>query len=89
MDIIVKKLNENEIKELKLESWFPWSCDPSTFEWEYQETEQCFLLKGYVKVWLDDKNFIEIKKGDFVQFPKGLKCKWEVIETIEKLYRFI
>ncbi|HAG51262.1 MAG TPA: cupin, partial [Deltaproteobacteria bacterium] len=31
---------------------------------------------------------VEIKKGDLVTFPKGLKCKWNVIERIRKAYIF-
>lgn len=89
MNIIVKKLNEKEIEQLHLDKWFPWSCEPSVFNWEYQETEQCYFLKGHVKVWFDNENFVEIKAGDFVEFPKGLKCKWEVIQSVEKLYRFL
>ena len=30
----------------------------------------------------------EIKKGDFVTFPKGMKCTWTIHEGIKKHYSF-
>jgi len=87
--IRVKHLSEREIEELQLDSWFPWSCDASTFNWSYDQTEECFLYHGHVKVWTSDKAYTEIRAGDFVVFPKGLTCKWEVISPVEKVYRFI
>jgi len=31
---------------------------------------------------------IEFKKGDLVQFPKGLKCVWNVKKPVKKYYNF-
>ena len=31
---------------------------------------------------------VEINAGDIVVFPSGLSCKWKVLETIRKVYKF-
>ena len=33
-------------------------------------------------------NAVKFGKGDFVQFPKGLKCRWQVTKSIKKHYQF-
>jgi uncharacterized cupin superfamily protein len=35
-----------------------------------------------------DGKKVEIGKGDFVTFPKGLDCVWDVKEPIRKHYTF-
>lgn len=88
MEVIIKKLTEEELNKMGVKNWLPWSCEPSIFDWEYDEKESCYFKKGKVKIWVDNDKFYLINKGDFVIFPKGLKCKWEVIETVEKVYKF-
>ena len=31
---------------------------------------------------------IKISKGDYVIFPKGLKCRWKVMKPVRKHYNF-
>ena len=35
-----------------------------------------------------EEHNIEINSGDYVIFPKGLKCNWEVHLAIKKYYNF-
>ena len=86
-EIQIKKPTEEELKKLKLERWSPWECEPSEFDWEYTDRETCYILEGKVKVKTEDGE-VEIQKGDLVTFPKGLKCKWNVLEKIRKVYKF-
>jgi len=58
-----------------------------TADWEYDEKESCYVLGGRVKVKTPDGE-VESGKGDLVTFPKGLKCSWNVIKKIGKVYRF-
>lgn len=88
MKIEVKKATEDELKKLKVESWSPWSCGISEFDWEYDEDERCYIKKGRVIVTSAQGERAEIKQGDIVLFPKGLKCHWSVLDPIEKVYRF-
>jgi len=50
----------------------------------------CYLLAGKVTVTPDDKSLkpAEFGKGDFVTFPAGMSCTWDVSETVEKHFMF-
>lgn len=87
MEISIQKLTEEEINKLGIRQWPIWQKEVSTFDWYYSDTEECYFLDGKVKVHYDDK-VVEIQKGDFVVFPKGLKCVWEVVEPVSKHYNF-
>ena len=79
---------EEELKKLNVESWGTWSKEKSEFDWSYDDTETCFILEGEVEVTADNGERIEFKKGDLVQFPKGLKCTWNVKSLVKKRYNF-
>ena len=72
---------------LDFKSWPIWECQPSKFDWTYSEEEHCFVTEGRVTV-VGPENTVEIESGDYVIFPKGLNCVWEVNETIKKYYTF-
>ena len=69
------------------DAWPIWQCEPSKFDWEYEKEEHCFIIEGLVTV-IVEVNTVNIMAGDYVIFPKGLKCVWEVHETIKKHYSF-
>jgi uncharacterized cupin superfamily protein len=84
-----KKPSEGELKNLKVKSWGIWEKEKSIFDWSYDETETCFILDGEVEVTDSETGEkLEFKKGDLVQFPKGLKCVWNVKKPIRKYYNF-
>ena len=87
MNIEIIKLTESEINKQKIKSWPIWSCSVSEFDWEYSEQESCLLLEGDVEV---SGNFETVKfgGGDFVVFPRGLKCHWKVTKPVRKHYTF-
>ncbi|MBN1621902.1 MAG: cupin domain-containing protein [Endomicrobiales bacterium] len=85
--IKIEKATPEKLKELKVDSWNPWECEPSTFDWEYSSEEVAYVKEGKVKVKTKNEE-VEINKGDIVTFPKGLKCTWNVIEAIRKVYTF-
>ena len=72
---------------MKIRSWPIWEKEPSRFDWYYDSTETCLLLEGRVVVETGEDS-VEIQKGDFVTFPKGLSCIWDVKEPVRKHYRF-
>ena len=86
-EIKIKKPTEEELEELDIKQWQPWECNPSTFDWAYIDNETCYILEGRAKVKTDNGE-VEFGKGDLVEFPRGLKCKWEVVEKIKKVYKF-
>lgn len=68
---------------------FRWGCPPSKFPWTYTAKETCYVLEGKVKVYPDGHNdFVEFGAGDLVEFPKGMKCTWDVSEAVDKHYNF-
>ena len=84
----VEKPGKERLKQLGIDKWGKWECDVKKFDWEYDEKEQFYVLEGRVKVRTDDGEEAEFGKGDFVTFPQGVKCTWDVKEKIKKLYRF-
>ena len=81
--------SEEDLKKLNVESWGIWTKEKSKFDWSYGDTETCYILDGEVEV-IDSNTGekIEFKKGDLVQFEKGLKCVWNVKKPVRKYYSF-
>ena len=87
MEIKIEQLNKDKINIMGIEDWPIWTKEISTFDWYYDSTEQCLILEGIATIKTDAGN-VEIKAGDFVTFPKGLKCVWDIQEPIRKHYNF-
>jgi hypothetical protein len=87
MAIEVTKPTPEELNALGVFAWPTWECEPSTFDWSYDDKETCYLLAGRVTLEAEGKS-VSFGKGDFVVFPKGLKCVWKVSERVRKHYRF-
>ena len=87
MNIEIKKITKDEMARKKICSWPIWSCGVSTFNWEYDERESCYLLSGEVEVSSEFET-VALSGGDFVVFPKGLKCCWKVLQPVKKHYIF-
>ena len=92
--ITIEQLNDQQKKELDIPdspkqqgAWSVWTCQPSTFDWHYDDVEKAYVYEGKVKVKTAEQE-VEIKAGDFVTFPADLDCTWEVIEEIKKVYKF-
>ncbi len=86
--IIKSRPSPEELGRLGVETWSPWQCAPSEFDWQYTDNETAYLTKGLVIVTTAAGEKIEIKAGDLVVFPRGLRCRWKVLETVEKVYKF-
>lgn len=84
MKVEVRKPTENEKKIAA--SWPIWEKDPATFPWEYNQKETCLILEGRSVVKTDEGE-VKFGAGDFVVFPKGLKCSWHIQEKIRKHYK--
>ena len=88
MKIEVKKPTEADLESRGVFSWPVWEKEISRFDWRYDSTEECYLLEGDVVVKTDDGEEVRFGKGDFVTFPKGLSCVWDIQQPVKKLYRF-
>jgi len=87
MKIEISKVSKNELSQMGVFSWPIWSCEVSEFDWEYSDEESCLLLDGEVEVSSDIET-VSFGAGDFVVFPRGLKCRWKVIRPVRKHYTF-
>lgn len=87
MKILVEKPTQKQLDELGVTLWDTWECEPSTFDWHYDEKERCYLLQGRVTVKYGSEE-VSFEKGDFVTFPAGLSCVWIVHEKVRKHYKF-
>ncbi|KAJ8606750.1 hypothetical protein CTAYLR_009738 [Chrysophaeum taylorii] len=77
------------LEEKGVFAWGTWGCEASSFPWSYSESEQCYLLEGDVTVTPSDgREAASFGKGDFVTFPAGMSCTWEVRKAVRKHFRF-
>ena len=87
MKILIENISEEKIVEMGIREWPIWKCDVSEFDWEYDQQESCLLLEGDVEVKTDFET-VNFSSGDFVVFPRGLKCCWKVTRPVRKYYSF-
>ena len=80
------KPDQEEIKNT--ENWSIWEKEISKFDWYYDESETCFILEGEAEVIDKNRNVIKFKKGDMVNFKKGLECTWNILKPMKKRYLF-
>ncbi|SIN77831.1 hypothetical protein SAMN05443662_0581 [Sulfurivirga caldicuralii] len=85
---IIKNRVTLELQRLGVENWPIWEKEVSSFPWEYDTDETCYILDGRVTVTPEDGEPVEIEAGDLVTFPKGMRCTWEIHEPIRKHYTF-
>lgn len=81
----IRKPSDEERKES--ESWPIWEKEQSEFPWEYDDKETCLILKGDVIVTNEQGEEFHFKKGDYVIFPKGMKCNWKINKDVRKYYK--
>lgn len=88
MKIQVQKPSKEDLEGRGVTSWPTWEKEVSRFDWYYDSIEECYLLEGKVVVETKDGEKVEFGKGDFVTFPKGLSCVWDIKEPVRKHYNF-
>ncbi len=90
MDTITIEHNVTPAKldVLFVDDWPTWSKEISEFDWEYDQTETCYIIEGKAIVTPQGGEPVTIESGDLVTFPKGMKCRWQIVEAIEKHYKF-
>ena len=85
MKIEVRKHTEKEGKEAA--GWPIWTKEASSFPWRYEEMEICLILEGEVTVKAGDEE-VSFRGGDYVIFPEGLDCTWNIKKAVRKHYKF-
>lgn len=87
MKIQIKKVDRKEMQSQGVLTWPIWECQPSEFEWHYDQEETCYILEGKINVKTSEGD-VAIGPGDFVTFPRGLDCIWTVSKPVRKHYNF-
>ena len=88
MKVKVERPSQDDLKKKGVSSWPMWEKGVSRFDWYYDQTEECYLLEGKVVVKTNDGEAVEFGKGDFVTFPQGLSCVWDIKAAVRKHYNF-
>ena len=88
MRIKIDKADKKEIEEKGILDWPIWEKEISRFDWHYDSIEECYLLEGEVVVETEDGEKVEFGEGDFVTFPEGLSCIWDIKKPVRKHYNF-
>ena len=83
-----KKLTHEQYKVLNLIDWPVCGKEVSQFSSSYDKTWECYFFEGLVTIEFNG-GFLDIEPAEFVVFPKGLKCVWNIKKNIKKHYRFI
>ncbi|STZ58545.1 cupin domain-containing protein [Mycolicibacterium tokaiense] len=64
-----------------------WECTPGGWEIENRvDTETMFLLSGRVRLTTRGGEPIELSSGDAFTLPRGWSGRWDVLETVRKIY---
>jgi len=87
-DIKIEKLSKAELDKMGAFAWPIWEKEVSKFDWSYDSIEQCYILEGKVTVTAKGGKAVSFVKGDFVTFPKGLECVWNIKSPVRKHYNF-
>lgn len=85
MNPIIKKPSNEEKNQA--EHWAIWEKEVSEFPWEYDAEEHCLFLEGDVIVTNESGETFHCGKGDYVVFPKGMKCTWKINKSVRKYYK--
>jgi len=88
MEVKVEKLSKEALEKKGVFNWPIWEKETSSFDWQYGDIEECYFLEGDVTVEDKNGNKVNFGKGDFVIFPKGLACVWNIKKPVKKHYNF-
>lgn len=88
MKIKVEKPSQEQIEQLGVKNWPIWTKEVSEFPWYYDDKETCLILQGQVSVTPEGGEPVDIKAGDLVEFPQGMRCVWTITQDIRKHYKF-
>lgn len=89
MDIkITRHPDQSQLNDMGVFNWPVWEKEASTFPWQYDASETCYLLEGEVTVTPDGGEPVTFGAGDLVAFPAGMACTWEIRVAVRKHYNF-
>ena len=88
MKINIERPTQTQLESLGVTQWSIWEKEASSFQWEYDDEEVCYILEGDVIVTPESDAPVHIQPGDLVTFPKGMVCHWQINKAIKKHFIF-
>ena len=86
-ELMVKESVFEQAMAIKgVDAWPEWESEVKEFPWSYDQHEEAYITEGAGTVTPDGGEPVDIKAGDFVTFPKGMSCTWDVTEPMKKKY---
>ena len=86
--LVTSPCPESTVEELGIKNWPIWTCDASSFDWNYEEKNTCLLLEAEVTVTPEGEEPVNFPAGDLVIFPVAMYCRGDVHKAVRKHYRF-
>ncbi len=86
--ILERNPSPMKLEVMGVERWGIWRKRVSSFPWNYNQQETCYILRGRFTVTPDGGEPQEFKRGDLITFPAGMSCTWDIQEDVEKYYDF-
>lgn len=85
---VTSQPSQSKLEQLGVFNWSIWTKEASEFPWTYDEAETCYFLAGEVIVTPDGGEPVIMGQGDFVTFPAGMSCTWNIKQAVRKHYKF-
>lgn len=64
-----------------------WECTPGGWSIENRpDHETVQILSGQARLTNADQTSVELTAGDVLTLPKGWSGRWDIVETVRKLY---
>ena len=67
--LITSPCSNSTIIQHGIKSWPIWECEPSKFQWNYDDKEICLIIEGQAKIIMINGDIYFIQAGDRVYFP--------------------
>ena len=84
--LISSPCSASVIIQYGIKSWPIWECEPSKFQWNYDDKEIFLIIECQAKISTQNDYIYLLKAGALVEFPAGLNCECEVTKSIKKHY---
>lgn len=85
---VERQISPQRQAELGVARWPVWEKVVSSFPWTYGDAETCYLIAGEVTVTPEGGEPVTIRKGDLATFPRGMRCTWNITQSLAKHYNF-
>jgi len=70
MRIRIEQNNREKMAQQGVFGWPIWTCEPSVFDWHYDQEESCYILEGEITVKTNYEE-VAIGPGDYVTLSQG------------------